>query len=326
MKINLQDIAYGRVRAPDLDLAEKFLLDFGMLRAQRTDTALYMRGYGTGHHLHVTELGSPGVASLAFSVESREDLERATHIPGASAIEDINEPGGGQRVRLTEFNGICIEMVSDVERVNPTAFQMRVMNTIAAPNNRMNDTTVMPRNPAHVHRIGHAVIGTPDIEDTTRWFTEHLGMLISDTVYEGQKDNVLGNFLRIDKGATPVDHHTVLIARAPTAGLHHLSFEVSDIDDVMIGHEFLNNAGYTHLWGVSRHVQGGQIADYWVDPFGVMFEHWTDSDRIDAHHPHRYLTDEESEGPWGQIVTPKFKYHRLTPQVPWTPAGLKGRA
>ena len=30
------DIAYGRLRAPDLDIMEEFLLDFGMVRADRT--------------------------------------------------------------------------------------------------------------------------------------------------------------------------------------------------------------------------------------------------------------------------------------------------
>jgi len=38
------DLAYGRLRSPDLDKQEKFLSDFGMVRADRTKNALYMRG------------------------------------------------------------------------------------------------------------------------------------------------------------------------------------------------------------------------------------------------------------------------------------------
>ena len=38
------DIAYGRLRSPDLDVAEEFLTRFGMHRAERTANALYMRG------------------------------------------------------------------------------------------------------------------------------------------------------------------------------------------------------------------------------------------------------------------------------------------
>ena len=41
--IKVKDIAYVRLRAPDLDEAELFLTDFGLTRSARTDTALYMR-------------------------------------------------------------------------------------------------------------------------------------------------------------------------------------------------------------------------------------------------------------------------------------------
>ena len=42
--IKATDIAYGRFRAPDLDVEEEFLSRFGMTRSERTPTALYMRG------------------------------------------------------------------------------------------------------------------------------------------------------------------------------------------------------------------------------------------------------------------------------------------
>ena len=35
------DIAYGRLKSPDLDVAEEFLTRFGMHRAERTANALY---------------------------------------------------------------------------------------------------------------------------------------------------------------------------------------------------------------------------------------------------------------------------------------------
>ena len=57
--IKAQDIAYGRLTAPDLDLMEEFLMRFGMRRVERTNNALYMRGTDPSHHLHVTEKGAP---------------------------------------------------------------------------------------------------------------------------------------------------------------------------------------------------------------------------------------------------------------------------
>ena len=99
--IKVSDIAYGRLRAPDLDVAEEFLTRFGMKRADRTATALYMRGTDPAHHIHVTEKGEPKFVGLAYYAESEDDLKRLAKAPGASALEAIDEPGGGKRVRLT---------------------------------------------------------------------------------------------------------------------------------------------------------------------------------------------------------------------------------
>ena len=35
--IKVRDLAYGRLRAPDLDVMEEFLTNFGMIRSARTD-------------------------------------------------------------------------------------------------------------------------------------------------------------------------------------------------------------------------------------------------------------------------------------------------
>ena len=71
--IKATDLAWGRLRAPDLDAAEEFLTNFGMVRADRTSSALYMRGTDAPHHLHVTEKGDPGFIGLAFYAASLAD-------------------------------------------------------------------------------------------------------------------------------------------------------------------------------------------------------------------------------------------------------------
>src|SRR5436853_4182059 len=103
--IKVTDLAYGRLRSPDLDVAEEFLTHFGMVKSARTNTALYMRGTDAPHHIHVTEKGDPGFVGLAYYAASEEDLHKVAKAPGASAVEKIDEPGGGQRVRLKEPNG-----------------------------------------------------------------------------------------------------------------------------------------------------------------------------------------------------------------------------
>src|SRR6266853_6940019 len=109
--IKAADLAYGRLRSPDLDKEAEFLTDFGMVRADRTKTALYMRGTDPPHHIHVTELGEPRYVGVAVHAASMEDLERTSRVEGASPIEEIDEPGGGKRVRLTDPDGYQVEIV-----------------------------------------------------------------------------------------------------------------------------------------------------------------------------------------------------------------------
>ena len=71
--IKVSDIAYGRLRAPDLDIAEEFLTRFGMIRAERTANALYMRGTDPAHHIHVTEKGEPKFVGLAYYADSADE-------------------------------------------------------------------------------------------------------------------------------------------------------------------------------------------------------------------------------------------------------------
>ena len=80
--IKVRDLAYGRLRSPDLDAQEEFLTAFGMVRAARTPTALYMRGTDPVHHLHVTEKGDPGVHWLCMGGEQRgRTQERSRSCP-----------------------------------------------------------------------------------------------------------------------------------------------------------------------------------------------------------------------------------------------------
>ena len=55
--IKVADFAFPRMEAPDLDAMEEFLTHFGLVRAERTPDALYMRGADSHHHLHAVHKG-----------------------------------------------------------------------------------------------------------------------------------------------------------------------------------------------------------------------------------------------------------------------------
>ncbi|HEY3920116.1 MAG TPA: VOC family protein [Stellaceae bacterium] len=277
------DIAYARLAAPDLDLAEAFLTEFGLVRAARTRTALYMRGSDPAHHLHITELGAPRFIGFAYTAADDSELSKLAKLSGASGIEAIDEPGGGQRVRLRDPHGFQIEVVHGIEKVAPLPLAVNTVNTAAERAKRLGTLTRLALGPAPVKRLGHGVIVSTDLPKALAWYRETLGFIPSDEIFRDDARNVISSFNRLDRGDAYVDHHVFFCMQGPKAGLNHLAFEVANFDAVMTGHEHLKSLGkYRPIWGVGRHIYGSQIFDYWADPWGRVHEHMTDSDMLNA--------------------------------------------
>jgi catechol 2,3-dioxygenase-like lactoylglutathione lyase family enzyme len=306
--MKVTDMAYGRLRSPDLDAQEEFLTHFGMVRAARTKNALYMRGTEPAHHIHVTEKGEPGFVGMAYYAESEEDLEQVAKVPGASSVEDLDEPGGGKRVRLQEPNGYQIEVVWGMEQLPPIPVSRAPMNTGSEPLRRAGTLMRLPKEPTPIRRIGHGVMGSPKLVETVQWFRDTLGFLCSDDVYVESPDNLIGSFNRCDRGDVYVDHHVFFCIKHEKAGLNHLSFEVHDVDDVFSGHERLEKLNkYEHIWGVGRHLLGSQVYDYWADPWGRVHERWADTDRLNMQSGSNLLPAHEALiSQWGEPPPERF--------------------
>ncbi|MBT3988898.1 MAG: hypothetical protein HON14_08840 [Rhodospirillaceae bacterium] len=294
--IKVKDVAFPRFRAPDLDKMESYLEDFGMVRSARTEDKLFMRGLDASHHIHVTELGESKFIGAAYWADSLEDLEKLASSNDASDVEDINEPGGGQRVCLTDPDGFQIEVVYGIEEIDPLPATESTGYNWVNDRRRLGDLKRVGKGPSPVKRFAHYVIGVTDYEKTQAFYADHLGLIPSDTIHDNDDEsrNVM-TFNRVDQGDEFVDHHTFAAIECSIFGsdeamFHHVAFEVEDLDTLVAGHEYLMSKDYEHAYGIGRHILGSQIFDYWQDPFGFRHEHWTDSDLLNAssptgHHP-----------------------------------------
>ncbi|MFM2302460.1 MAG: hypothetical protein RLZZ84_2196 [Pseudomonadota bacterium] len=281
--IRIEDIAYVRYAAPDLDEMRRFLTDFG-LTCYDDGGRLYARGTDGRPFVHVTEPGKAGFRALGLRAETIADLAALAAHDGV-AVEDLSEPGGGKIVRLTDPDGFQIEVVAGqacADGVLPFADLPR--NTAAA-RTRLRQLVRLSPAPAHVRRIGHAVLNVSDFRTSERWYKDRFGFLTSDEV-EAAQGVPLGAFMRCDRGDRPSDHHTLFLAQLPQKlDILHAAFEVANLDDLMLGHQHLKGAKRTPAWGVGRHIMGSQIFDYWKDPWGNELEHWTDGDLLTAADP-----------------------------------------
>jgi catechol 2,3-dioxygenase-like lactoylglutathione lyase family enzyme len=275
------DIAYARLAAPDLDLAEEFLIHFGLVRAARTKTALYMRGSDPAHHLHTTELGTPRFIGFAYHAVDDGELAKLAKLGGVSGIEAMDEPGAGKRVRLIDPHGFQIEVVHGMAALEPLPLAENAVNTAHDRDRRRGALTRLAAGPVPVKRLGHGVIVSTDLPKALAWYRETLGFVPSDEIFRDDERNVISSFNRLDRGSDYVDHHVFFCMQGPKAGLNHLAFEVANFDAVMVGHEHMKSVGkYRPIWGPGRHIYGSQIFDYWADPWGRVHEHMTDRERL----------------------------------------------
>jgi len=109
--IQVEDVAFVRFSAPDLDAMEEFLLEFGLARAARTADALYMRGTGGEPYCHATRRDAPGFGGVAFRAASPADLGTLARAEGV-AVAPLEGPGGGQIVTLRDPDGHAVEIVA----------------------------------------------------------------------------------------------------------------------------------------------------------------------------------------------------------------------
>jgi catechol 2,3-dioxygenase-like lactoylglutathione lyase family enzyme len=307
--IKAGDVAYIRIQVPDLDISEQFLVDFGLIPAGRDDKHRYFRTTEPEPYCYVISEGERKFLGFAFHANCQADLEKLSEETGV-AIEAIDAPGGGSRVRLQEPNGYDVDVVFGREQVEPIEVRRQAVNTGAEPLNRAGelyrlDTT----KPTPIKRLAHVVMGTPKVVETIDWFKSTLGIIASDDIVVGPDEQLMASFMRIDKGDEYVDHHAIFLIHFDFAGLQHVSFEVPDFDAVMADHDYLKHLDrYEHLWGIGRHLLGAQVFDYWADPFGIPHEHWADSDRLNASAPtNRWKPEDSMISQWGGHPPDSFK-------------------
>ncbi len=266
---------------------ERFLLDFGMQIAHRTESRLYMRGTGPAHYIYTTELADePGFIGPAFEVESERGLHVLSEsLEGASAVEEIDGPGGGRHVTVLDPVGYQAEFVHGIAPLPELPVREALVVNTDRERRRHGAFQRPSAGPAHIRRIGHLILRTLDLERSLAWYRQ-LGFAVSDAVCDPQDESrTLVAFLKCDRGTEWTDHHTLGLAIREPVAVDHTAYECIDLDDIVIGGRHLEAAGYTRSWGVGRHILGSQIFDYWRDPHGFKVEHWTDGDLVNMDTP-----------------------------------------
>lgn len=307
-----RSLAYLLFERPDLDRAERFLTAFGLRTVERSGDVLYLRGTGAAPWCYrVERAAKPRFVGLGFTVATRAELVALSRLPGASPIEALAAPGGGEHVRLTDPNGFRVDVVCGQEPAAPIACREPLPANRDGALARVNATQRPPLAPPEVIKLGHAVLEVPDYQAACAWYTQHLGLIPSDIQVLPDGSPVV-TFFRLDLGDTPADHHTLALVQHFMAGYSHSAYEVVDVDAIGMGQRLLREGGWEHAWGIGRHILGSQLFDYWNDPWGCHHEHYCDGDVFTADVPPGvHPASAEAMAQWGQRMPPSFTRPRL---------------
>jgi hypothetical protein len=281
--IKIVDLAWLEFEKPDLARTEAFARAFGFQPVRRGPDEIQLRGTLAGAPCVIVRRGPrTRFAGAAFRAGDEADVLRLADKSGART-RPLPETIGGLSVGLVDPGGMAVRVVAGMHELAELPDQQPHIFNFGHDTPRTNTVQRPPHVPARVQRLGHLVVQSTKYLETLNWYLDNLGMIVSDfQFFPGQRERgPTMSFIRCDRGSTPADHHTLAVALGPANRYLHSAYQVSDLDALAAGGEYLRERGYFRSWGIGRHIQGSQIFDYWRDPDGFMVEHFADGDLFD---------------------------------------------
>ena len=261
----LHGLAEITVGVPDTTATGNFYTEFGLTQSAPN---VFATADG-GDQLRLTRSSYRRLVEYVVKAESQDDLDRiaanaAKHSLTVTTHDDgsisVVEPIIGVRARVAVRDKLVVQ-----------GFETAAMNTpghSVRPGHRA--PAIFAEGPARPRKLGHVLMGTPDLEASMKFLTEVLGFYVSDT-----SAGIIA-FLRCSE-----DHHNVAFAASPVPFFHHSSWMVNDVDEIGQGAQNLLavDPGRS-VWGLGRHFLGSNMFWYFRDPAGNYAEYYADLDQI----------------------------------------------
>lgn len=277
-------LAFLRWEKRRLAPTERFWRDFGITVMSQSERHLHARGSGPAPCLAWVDQGARDrFAGCAFAMSEDTDLDRYVNELGARRLPENTLPGSGQGVELTDPGGFSVWLLKGQTTLAPLAQRAPVTldTNDGMHTRRVNRMVRTPIEPAQVIKLGHVVLQTIRFDAMAQWYMRVLGVIPTDVQFLADGSPALA-FFRLDLGDTPADHHSLVLVGGIEDKYEHSAYEVVDIDALGQGHQVLRAQGHRPMWGIGRHLLGSQLFDYWKDPDGFEYEHYTDGDVFTA--------------------------------------------
>jgi len=277
-------LAFLRWEKKSLSATARFWSDFGFSIVSATPDRLVARATAASPCIAVASRGPANrFVGAAFLMSDDTDLAVYQRTFGGTWLDAAQLPGGGRGIEVRDPSGRPVWLLQGQSEVPalPNRAPVNHLTNTATDTPRVNATVRTPIEPARVVKLGHLVLQTVDFRGMAQWYMRILGLIPTDVQYLADGSPALA-FMRLDLRDTPADHHTLVLVGALEEKYEHSAYEVVDLDALGQGQQVLRAHGWRHLWGIGRHVLGSQLFDYWKDPDGFEYEHYTDGDVFTA--------------------------------------------
>lgn len=276
--VGVDTILYG---VEDLALGTRFFEDFGLPLLQRNAAESVFR-LAEGSTVLLRRIDHPsipqgpytgfGVKELILGVDSQAALDRL--VSDLRKDRDVTA-GEDHAARFRSDCGLPLGLrVFDRKKVLYAPDPINASGNVSRLNqHRKWRQRALPKT------INHVVFGVKDYWQTCAFFRERLNFRLSD------HQKKVGVYLRAD-GAN--EHHNLFLADCNLPGMpgnpafHHTCFGVEDVDEVMVGTNYMTRRGWTPgFLGSGRHRIGSALFSYLKCPAGGEAEYGADTDYLD---------------------------------------------
>jgi catechol 2,3-dioxygenase-like lactoylglutathione lyase family enzyme len=259
------------LEVPDLSVADGFLQDFGLETGEK-DGALIAQCPGRGQEqIRLVQAPAKRLHHVSFTLRpgTLDAVSEALEQAGTPVIEPP-EGASPDGLWIRDPDDTAVQLLTEAQA--PARPAAEVLVNVGGSRQRIGVAQwqqaaqdVMPR------RLGHTLLFTAQPQQMTDFYTQVLGLRVSDRI------RGLVTFLN----AGPGDHHIFGFIASSHPGFHHASFEVPSIDAIALGADRMRTRGREPGWGLGRHTIGSNFFHYNPDPWGSWIEWFSDIDQVD---------------------------------------------
>jgi catechol-2,3-dioxygenase len=285
--VALRRIDHVCLRVANLDEAvARWCLQFGLTETGRADGCALLRCGYEPYSLELVEADAPGFDHHAWELARGLSLEEA-----AAHLERTDVPfeARGDGLYLSDPQGNGVQLVPYRPADEPWPDVARSTDVLSA---------------FHPRKLGHTNFLTAELEAQTAFYTDVLGMRVSDRLGDD------GVWLHVN-----ADHHALAFVDKGYPHLHHLAFEVVDWGELRVAFDHLAQHGRRLAWGPLRHGLGRNLSGYVRVPEEECFvELFCDIEQLEPdHEPREWPDDAHSSNVWG--ILPPRSYFRFDPEA-----------